>query len=304
MNSKDNFYFSENTTSFLPRNIFSNMQNIQNYLYQERRYSNLNNFNFPQDKNKNKNYISHIDSMKNKEKPEIMNNINLNFNTKKSDEVICPECKKECKAISNGYNIRTICDSNESRHESNYTIFEFDQTQNKNEEILTCAVCNKKEKEEMFFYCFDCKENLCNQCINLHSNNIDNISHIVPLYVHKRKFCEKHFEKYNFYCNNCKVHLCTHCKKDHKKHCIEFYGNKHKDINRIYGETSKKLNELKDLYINIIKQIYIHYESIVQTSQLILEKNKEYCENITKETFMNQKLFNIDYLNKDFFYRL
>lgn len=229
--------------------------------------------------------------MKNKEYPKI-----YNVRTKKSKTIICPECKEACDVINNGYNIRTICNKG---HESNYSLCEFDQTQYINEGMIKCDFCSFEGEEDIFFYCLSCEKNLCINCKSARDNDIKNKDHIITLYKNKKDFCLKHKEKFYFYCKNCKGNACIFCKKMHKGHNLEGYGKNKLIINDKNSKVEKVIGEIPKIFMNIENELYSSFNSIMQTCQLIYEKNKEYCQNITKDTFMNQKLFKIEDLNKD-----
>ena len=113
------------------------------------------------------------------------NNSSTNFSsTIKSQIAICPKCKNDCRIINNGFFIQVKC---KFCHESNYSLKEFEQGQYRPIKQIKCGNnCKHEGTENNFFYCLNCKIDLCNFCKNHHFNSdIENNSiHTVVKYEH------------------------------------------------------------------------------------------------------------------------
>ena len=91
----------------------------------------------------------------------------------------------------------------------------------------------KKQKISMttdygYFYCLECKMNLCPLCKSVHDKN-----HYIINYDNKFYTRHIHNESFVKYCKICKEDICFSCIKIHKKHDLLSYERDLLDINII-----------------------------------------------------------------------
>ena len=176
-----------------------------------------------------------------------------NNKLKKSEEIICPNCKESIRIKIEDYKIGLFGCKNNHKFE-NLTFDQFEDSQNIDESTIICDKCKKTNKSNTFsneFYkCNTCKYNLCPLCKKYHEQ-----SHNIINYDLKYFICEIHNEKYISYCNNCLKNKCALCMdEDNNNHKIDIY--KIPNINN-------KINELEE-FKNIIDQMYIDINSIIE----------------------------------------
>ncbi|XP_062573629.1 uncharacterized protein LOC134235512 [Saccostrea cucullata] len=77
------------------------------------------------------------------------------------------------------------------------------------------------------FYCFVCRNDLCEQCKDMHTIDLDTIDHGIVIYREKYKFskqefCERHPEEmFGTFCKTCNLPICVLCRDlEHKKHAL------------------------------------------------------------------------------------
>ena len=141
--------------------------------------------------------------------------IYLNEGIIKSKEVICPKCGENCLLNLDDFKIKLFGCKN--GHEVNHILLnEFNNTQNINENNIICNICNKinryKAYNKEFFFCLNCKKNLCPLCKSIHDK-----PHKIIDYDKKNYVCQTHNDQYYSYCNECKINLCLLCKSQHNK---------------------------------------------------------------------------------------
>ena len=170
------------------------------------------------------------------------NNSSTKFlqSTIKSQTAICPQCKNNCQIKNNGFFIQSKC---KFCHEHNYSMKEFEQGQYRPIKQIKCEDnCKREGTEDNFFYCLNCKINLCSYCKNHHFNSDSEKSstHFVINYEQKDYFCPQHFERFINYCKDCDKNLCFGCEIFHKEHKTFYF-----DLNLC--ERNRKLENLKQL---------------------------------------------------------
>ena len=62
----------------------------------------------------------------------------------KSKDIICPKCGELC--LINFHDYKIILNNCKNKHENIITINEFDRTQNINENLIMCDICNNNNK--------------------------------------------------------------------------------------------------------------------------------------------------------------
>ena len=82
---------------------------------------------------------------------------------KKSQYIICPQCKESARILIDNYKIGIYSCINGHKID-NILISDFEQTQNYDEAKIKCQSCQKVNKStsynNTFFICFDCKKKL------------------------------------------------------------------------------------------------------------------------------------------------
>ena len=174
------------------------------------------------------------------------NNSSTNFSksTIKSQTAICPQCKNNCQIKSIGFFIQSKC---KLGHEHNYSMKEFEQGQYRLIKKIKCDNnCQQEGTEDNFFYCFNCKINLCNYCKNHHFNSEleKNSNHTVVNYEQKDYLCPEHFGRFIKYCGDCDKNICFECEIFHKEHKTLYFDLNLSEINRaIIEEVKKRIEE-------------------------------------------------------------
>ena len=200
-----------------------------------------------------------IDIMNNTERLNNKMNISvfrhfINPNDKvieQSKEIICPKCSEQCRIKINDYFIDLFdCKNN---HSTILKLNEFNESQNINFADIKCNICNTRSIEHSyennFYYCQNCKMNICYLCKEKHNNN-----HFIINYEQKNYICKKHNDSFFKYCHDCKINICKECKQDHFNHNIESFEN----IIANPDDKRRELDKLKkeiDIFNNNVKKI-------------------------------------------------
>ena len=172
----------------------------------------------------------------------INSTINIeNTNIKKSNDIICPECKEICRYEIKDYKIK-LYDCNQGHIKENIKFNEFENIQSYDISQIKCDKCKNKNKSNTFnneFYiCYECNMNLCPLCKSIHDK-----THSIINYDNKNYICNKHNDIFLRYCEDCNIDLCLSCTNEHKNHKIVLYEDKIIDIKKL----RKKMNEFKDV---------------------------------------------------------
>jgi hypothetical protein len=135
-------------------------------------------------------------------------------NLVKSDYVICPICKESAiLEEEKDYKLKIYGCENEHITE-NILINQFNKYQEIDYSKIICQKCEKKRSETFnyqFYYCCECKINLCQRCKSTH-NNI----HKIINYNDKWFICILHKKEYSSFCNKCKKNICMMCDNNHR----------------------------------------------------------------------------------------
>ncbi len=171
---------------------------------------------------------------------------------KKSNYIICPECKENSLITIEDYKIR-IYGCKNGHITDNIKIKDFEKTQYIDQSIISCDNCKtlKSETNENKFYkCFKCKQNICPLCKKNHDK-----SHNLIDYEEYINYCNTHFDAYKYYCSDCNKDICTSCENEHKDHNLISYGSIMPDINSMKNEltdTKEKILKLKAIINDIM----------------------------------------------------
>ena len=226
----------------------------------------------------------------------LVNDINTNSTGgpyfKKSENIICPQCKESIIISVKGYKIFLSQCKNGHKYD-NLLLSQFNELQTEDISQILCGVCKKSKSqtfENKMYFCFDCKINICNLCVSVHDNN-----HNIIEYEKKNYICENDGEHFTSYCQTCKKNLCVSCENDHSQHevipfsklmknkneLIKQNTNLKKDVDnfkKIINDITKKLNKVRDnidiyfdinkMLINSTKRTYRNYEELVSINEI------------------------------------
>ena len=97
--------------------------------------------------------------------------INEDKKIKKSKDIICPKCSELCLIDFKDYKI--ILNNCKNNHENIISMNEFDNTQNINENLIICNICNNSNKgktyNNKFYICGTCNKKICPLCKDSHN---------------------------------------------------------------------------------------------------------------------------------------
>ncbi len=204
---------------------------------------------------------------------------------KKSNIIVCSECKGICRLEVKNYQIKLFgCENGHIIND--ISVNDFNGTQYIDESKIICDICKFANKNEQynneFNYCNTCEKNLCLLCKCNHDK-----SHIIIDYEKKNYLCHEHNEKFISYCNNCKKNLCFNCEVGHKKeHKIKSF----KDFSYNKGELNKDLKKYQDKIIKVNEKI----EEIINIMN-DLKKNIENYNDIFYNILNNYEQDNRNY---------
>ena len=134
-----------------------------------------------------------------------LDNINNNNSLKKSEYIICPQCKENIKFKIEDYKISLYKCKNGHRID-NILLDEFEKTQYIDISKIECNICKENNKSNTynneFYICLTCRINICPLCKSSH----DKLHNIIN-YEQKNYICERHNETYIKYCDECKKNI-------------------------------------------------------------------------------------------------
>ena len=248
---------------------------------------------------------------------ECDNELNKKKTIIKSNDIICPKCYKNARFNIKDYNININgCKNN---HMINNILFdEFEKLQMIDISKIKCGDCRIKNKSDSygykFYYCLNCKMNLCVTCKLKHDKN-----HKIIDYDNKNYICNIHNEGYIRYCKKCELNMCLLCESKHNDHKtisimldLDKIKNNIKELrenidifNKNLENIVNKLNKVKknfEIYYNIYNNIYLNYENKIRNYELFYNINEMNNNNnnlikdikkINNEININNKIKNI-----------
>lgn len=210
------------------------------------------------------------------------------LNSSISKDIICGICKENCQLkIDKERNIiYTEC---KQEHKIETSFEEFNNTQIIDESYIMCDFCNTvnkllSEQFGIFFYCINCKKNMCIFCKNSHDKK-----HCLIDYNNKKGICLKHNDHYCSKCENCKNNLCLLCEREHdKSHKITQFREIMPDIIGL----KEKVNNFQS-YNDIIN-------FIIKECMLIKQKNKFYEDRVNNFDLKNKRYRNYESNSKKY----
>ena len=199
-------------------------------------------------------------------------------NFKISKEIICPECLENCILSFNDYRISLFNCSNKHSY-SNILIDEFTDFQRINEEKIICNKCKSSKLESYenkFYFCCNCKINLCPLCKTGHEKD-----HLMINYDFLNYICIDHGEKFIFFNKESDRNLCDLCMEN-----IDYENGNYNDnyiyLNTIIKRKNKNINELK-----------IKLDKLKEEKNIYSEKFKKVLNNMELYYEMAYKIINI-----------
>jgi len=207
----------------------------------------------------------------------------------RSPQIICPECKEIAEIKFEKYKISIKCKNNHII--KNTFLKDFPNTQLIDESKIVCDICKKNNKNDtyknVFYYCLNCKQNLCPLCRMKHNRD-----HNIIEYEQKNFICPEHEDYYSLYCKTCKKNLCSGCQNEHTKCETESLDKllpEEKDLENRMNELKNNINKLRDdigKINNILNSfmenlnIYYNINKNINESFNIQSKNYETLNNL------------------------
>ena len=210
-----------------------------------------------------------------------------------TQESFIPRCPK-CSSIpflsliheNDGFKFEYEC---ENKHKGVLSFIAFKEESSKYSlDKIECLNCKKNRKENInlnFFYCFQCKNYLCKNCLMIHDEK-----HVHIVSTEKLDgFCNQHFNSYSNYCSEHKKNLCVFCIDEQHNHCrlskIENFSENEK--NAFMDEINKAIKIKKEIE-EFQKQINEEFDNLKRKMDEII--------------FLKNFLFSFENLKKYFIY--
>ena len=234
---------------------------------------------------------------------------------KKSETIICPQCKESVIISVKDYKIFLSQCKNGHKYD-NLLFSKFNELQTEDISQIFCGICKKSRSQtfqNQMFICTNCKINLCNLCKSIHDNTHNLIDYEIKNYI-----CENDGENFTSYCQTCKKNLCVSCENEHSEHeliqfskimknkneLIKQNTNLKKDVDNfktIINDITKKLNQVRDnldtyfdinkILTNSTKRKFRNYEDLVSINEFnnnnIIQKD---INNIINEKNINNQI--------------
>ena len=184
------------------------------------------------------------------------NDDSLNF--KKSNYIICPKCGEKASLSIKDFKL-SISGCNHKHNTVELELKELEKTQLIDQSKIHCNNCNSLKSdsnENKFFFCLQCKQNLCPGCKNIH---VESHKDYIKDYEEIQFYCQIHFDEYSFYCNDCEKDCCPKCKKEHENHNLIEYDSITPDFNLMKNQelrdAKEKIYQLKTIINGMIYQL-------------------------------------------------
>ena len=214
----------------------------------------------------------------------------------KSNGIICPDCQEICRYEIKDHRIK-LYDCKNLHKKENIKLDEYMKTQNINLSKIICDRCKNTNRgtttDYGFFYCLECKMNLCPLCKSVHEQK-----HSIINYDNKDYICHKHNETFVKYCKNCKEDICFSCIKKHKKHNLLSYENELEDIN-ILRKNMNLLEKVIKQFKNNLEEIMKKFKKIMDIFDIFYNINNDILVNYEKNKNRNyMTLLNLNTINE------
>ena len=188
-------------------------------------------------------------------------------NIVKSKKIICPRCHESTIIkIKDDFKIYLSGCNNGDKFED-LSINEFINSQNINLSLIVCNSCNDNNKgnvsKNQFYFCVDCKKNLCPLCNAKHDKG-----HKIINYDYKNYICLEDKFKFLRYCKDCKQNLCIKCTSKHQNHRLYEFSSidiKLEEIKKSIDNITKYIDNQIAIYNNVkenLNKLYQIYSDI------------------------------------------
>ena len=184
---------------------------------------------------------------------------------KKSEYIICPECKELILISIKNHKI-CLSECKNGHKFEDIPFKDFEQTQYIDESKIKCDKCKRNKNEvyqNLLYICLTCKINLCPLCKSEHDK-----SHFIIDYEQKDFICHSHLDNYTFCCSDCKKDICALCEIEHKGHKIITYGSIISDKDDLV----KNLNNSKKVIIEFKE----HIDAIITKLNEVVQNIEDY----------------------------
>ena len=218
------------------------------------------------------------------------------YNTflKKSEYIICPECKELILISIKNHKI-CLSECKNGHKFEDIPFKDFEQTQYIDESKIKCDKCKRNKNEvyqNLLYICLTCKINLCPLCKSEHDK-----SHFIIDYEQKDFICHSHLDNYTFCCSDCKKDICALCEIEHKGHKIITYGSIISDKDDLV----KNLNNSKKVIIEFKEHIDAIISKLNEVVQNIEDYFNAYSNIINNFNVRNKNYYilqNINYMKE------
>ena len=220
------------------------------------------------------------------------------------DQYLCPFCGEIPELLNihtdNGY-VEFRC-----KKDKDYLISVKDYFNKLSESKFTyyntqCDNCNKfqkseKNNEKIFKYCYLCKTNLCNDCLQKQCNNEQGCSHNQTIPINEKNTrCLTHYEegKYTSFCHDCHVNICQEFnEKVHRKHRITNFFRIETQKNVIIEKNKilKDIIRFNELILNTYEKFPDNYFHQINISNLVDSIKVENSRNSNDLNFIFDQL--------------
>ena len=213
---------------------------------------------------------------------------------KKSEYIICPECKELILISIKNHKI-CLSECKNGHKFEDIPFKDFEQTQYIDESKIKCDKCKRNKNEvyqNLLYICLTCKINLCPLCKSEHDK-----SHFIIDYEQKDFICHSHLDNYTFCCSDCKKDICALCEIEHKGHKIITYGSIISDKDDLV----KNLNNSKKVIIEFKEHIDAIISKLNEVVQNIEDYFNAYSNIINNFNVRNKNYYilqNINYMKE------
>ena len=214
---------------------------------------------------------------------------------KKSDNIICPQCKESIVISVKDYKVSLFQCKNGHKIE-NLSLSKFNETQNIDISQIFCGVCGKSKAEisqNKMFICNYCKLNLCLICNEKHDK-----SHNIIKYEDKDYICQKDGEGFNLYCKDCKKNICSSCEYEHIDHDTITFGRLMKNKNEFALEYYKLEADIFK-FKNTINDIISKLNKLIEYINIYYEINTKIFNSIRRKYRNSEELLSINEINNN-----
>ena len=224
----------------------------------------------------------------------------------KSNDIICPKCHEKAKINIKDYNINIFgCKNNHITN--NISLDNYEKSQMLDISNIICGECKKNNYNSngnIFYYCLNCKMNLCDKCKIEHENN-----HSIIDFDNKDYICYIHNKAYTKFCETCKLNICLSCEALHNEHktieiipdleLITYNMDKLREKINIFNNSLeniikklKKVMENFEIYYKIYNNIYNNYEKKKRNYELYYNMGEINVDDILNDLSKINKEFN------------